>query len=414
MNLGKQRCVNIDWLEVYCEEDNSLFPLNADFFRSQHWWVKERDYGTRQYEQMFTLLDKDGHAFVEIRRCPVSGSMAERNDGIFNPLSCHIRLANRYCYANNAVDLFSEFLHRYRYTIHRLFRLDLCLDFEKFDKGDDPQDVLKRYMKGKYTKINQGKVSAHGEDRWSTRDWNSLSWGAPKSMVSTKFYNKTLELKEVKDKPYIRYAWFSSGLVDDWNDLSKMGEDGQKYFPNIWRVEFSIRSTARGWYVAEDCSGKKKQTMRMEHHLGTYATKEAQLKAFASLADHYFHFKKYEEGVRKDRCEDKVLFDWGEHTTYRIDRLLTDAPRNKSLDSLERKLREFRIVHPRDDVRKGCDLLLDYIMQLKVSNSLPNPFSQDETKLLQLLLQRRLNGANESLTDSIENVKALLSLDDIF
>lgn len=414
MKQDKLRCVNFDWLEVFCKEDNSLYPCDADFYRNKHWWVQERAYGTRQYEQMFTLLDRDGRPFVEIRRKPVSGEKAERNVGIFDPLSCHIKLANRYCYADNAIDLFSEFLNSYRYQVNRLFRLDLCLDFEKFDRGDAPQDVVKRYLKGKYTKINQGKISAHGVDRWDERTWNSLSWGAPKSMVSTKFYNKTLELKEAKDKPYIRYAWFKAGLVDDWNDLYKLSNDGIKYYPDIWRVEFSIRSTARGWYIAEDCSGKQVKTLKMQHHLGTYATKDSQLKAFASLADHYFRFKIFEEGVRKDRCKDKILFEWGEHKTYTIDRLLTDNPRNRTIDSLERHLIEFQMVHPDDHVKQGCSLILDYIHQLKISNSLPNPYNATEAQLLQLILQRRLNNHQESLTDSIDNIKAILTLGDIF
>ena len=67
------RCVNIDWLEVYALEDASKFPCNAEYFRSQGYIVREREYGTRQYHEMFTLLDDNMNPFMEIRRNPKSG-----------------------------------------------------------------------------------------------------------------------------------------------------------------------------------------------------------------------------------------------------------------------------------------------------------------------------------------------------
>lgn len=386
--------------------------MNADFFRDHGFFVRERDYGTRQYKEMFTILDKDDMPFIEIRRNPVSGAQAAHNVGIFDPQSCHIRLSNRYCYADNCVELLAEFLMKWDYTVSRLFRLDLCMDFEKFDKGDDPHDVLVRYMKGKYTKVNQGKISAHGADRWENRDWNSLSWGAPKSMVSTKFYNKTLELSEAKDKPYIRYAWMKAGLVDDYINLTKLDKEGHLYKPTIWRVEFSIKSTARGWYTAEDCNGKQQKTLRVEHSLSTYASKQDQLKAFANLAHHYFHFKIYQEGVRKDRCPDKILFDFGNHEVYHIDRLLADRPQDLSLEALAKRLRHYRMVHPEEAVRAACDTLLKSIDSMKLRGTLPNPYDNNEAKLLQMLIDRRIRKPKEDLTDSISAVESLLKLPD--
>jgi len=407
------RCVNIDWLEVYCKESNDLFPCDAQFFRDRHYTVREREYGTRQYREMFVILDKDNEPFIEVRRNPVSSSVSSAQFGIYDPLSCHIRLSNRYCYADNAVDLLAEFLQQYDYTVQRLYRLDLCLDFEKFDRGDDPQKIVTRYMDGTYTKINQGNIAAHGADRWEARTWSSLSWGAPKSMVSTKLYNKTKELSEAKDKPYIRYAWWRAGLIDDFRDLTKMGSDGQPYKPTIWRVEFSIRSEARGWYVYEDCSGQKTKTLKREHTLTTYAAKSDQLKAFAFLAHHYFHFKKYEAGKRKDLCEDKVLFDFGFHEVYSLDRLLTSTPKDRTLDALKKRLRLFKMQHPDRQVSEACTSLLSFIDSLSVRQSIPYG-TNNEAKLLQLLIERRMTvGKEEDMTQSIAQVQALLTLGDV-
>lgn len=70
------RCVNIDWLEVYVLESNDHYPCNADYFRQHGYFVKERDYGTRVYKEMFIIEDEQGHDWLEVRRNPATGSSA--------------------------------------------------------------------------------------------------------------------------------------------------------------------------------------------------------------------------------------------------------------------------------------------------------------------------------------------------
>lgn len=411
--MKPNRCINIDWLEVFCSESGNNFPHDADYYRRCGYIVREREYGTRQYNQMFTILDNHDESFIEIRRSPVaSGSM--KTKGIFSPYSCHIRLSNRYCYADNAVSLFSEFLMKHEYTVERLFRIDICMDFEKFDEGDDPNDVMKRYMKGVYTKINQGSIAAHGADRWESRQWQSLSWGAPKSMVSTKFYNKTLELKQAKDKPYIRYAWFVSGLVDDFNALTKVDANGKNYSPTIWRVEFSLRSPARGWIKIEDNNKKHTEVETVPHDLATYATKHNQMMAFAMLAHRYFHFKIYEEGKRKDLCKDKVLFKFNDvesRQVYKLDRLLSEKPKDRSAEALANRLEHYRMMHFDADVRKACDILLKQLQKEQIQNVTPS-FNRTEAILLQQLIARRIANPNESFNESVSVLKAMMALED--
>ena len=61
------RCVNIDWLEVSCEESNMRYPCNAEYFRQQGYFVHERDYGTRVWGEVFTIEDEEGHDWIEVR-----------------------------------------------------------------------------------------------------------------------------------------------------------------------------------------------------------------------------------------------------------------------------------------------------------------------------------------------------------
>lgn len=353
------RCVNIDWLEVYALESD-YFPMEPTFWERYGWDVRVRSYGTRQYRQMFTLFDKHGQPFVEIRREPVSGEDATHTRGIFSPYSTHIKLCNRYCYLDDAMKIFCDFLADYHYQFQRIFRLDICLDFEKFDSGDDPSKFVQRYMAGKYSKVNQSKLAAHGIDRWDERRWNSLSWGNSRSMISTKLYNKSLELKEAHDKPYIRWAWFKAGIVDDYFNMTKHKNDGTVYTPDVWRLEFSIRSSAKGWFILEDESGRKKKQIALEHTLDTYATRDDLLHAFANLSQHYFHFKHFEPGRRKYDCQDKTLFDFsGHYDNVKLDKLPRQTESSVSYAYLIGLLERWKMSHFGDyDKCKAADTVI--------------------------------------------------------
>lgn len=64
------RCVNIDWLEVFCSE-GLLGPRDAEYFIRQGYDVEKRAYGTPQYRQMFTI-NEGGRPVLEVRRDPYS------------------------------------------------------------------------------------------------------------------------------------------------------------------------------------------------------------------------------------------------------------------------------------------------------------------------------------------------------
>lgn len=410
----KERCVNIDWLEVYVLESTSHYPCDADFFARHGYFVKSRDYGTRVYREMFTIHGRDGNPWLEIRRNPFSTQA--RNNGFFSPYSCHIRLTNAACYSEYAIRDLRDFLARWDYTFNKIYRLDICLDFVTFDRGDDPNKFLQRFIAGKYSKINQANITAHGSDVWAGRVWNSVSWGNPKSMVSTKMYCKTKELAEVRDKPYIRWAWFTSQLIDDPVKCAKRLDDGTLCPVDVWRVEFSVKSSANRWFLIEKATGKR-GNIPMPHSLDMYDTKQKLLTAFASLAQHYFRFKYYEPEIRKDRCKDKVLFDFSPlDTFYQIDRLASHTANAKPEERLITHLRAFAITHPVKQVKEAVDVLvneLERIILYKYSN--PMLTSIDILALQRLIADRSRGIRDTSITKQLEELKKTLAeIPDIF
>ena len=315
MEYGKgisrsNKCVSIDWLEVYCNElepaihddltkDFSMaVPKPPDFFRERGYEVKVREYGTPQYRSMFCVLDPTGEEWLEIRRDPYS---LRRDGGIFNVGDCHIRLSNRTCYAADPIDELRLFMRLYGYRYISITRIDIALDFVFFDDGSLPEDFAKAYIQDEFYKVNLSKVHAYGKDITGAevaihgRDsfvkgkiWNSLKWGAPTSAISVKLYNKSLELREKKVKWYI---------VDRWEAyLLPMSEH------DVWRIEFSLRSQVKDFVRVDDGT-------LIHSSLSAYDTPLKLMHMWMILAKKYFLFKKkvYTRNgslQRKDRCPD--------------------------------------------------------------------------------------------------------------
>lgn len=390
-----QRCCNIDWLEVYALEPISE-PRNAEYFRSCGWQVLERAYGTPMYNEMMTLIDEHGFAIFEVRRSPKS--RADKG-GLFDINGMHLRLTNRACYFENCAQMMQEFMLQHRITFSRISRIDVCLDFKRFDSGDFPQQFIRRFMQGKFSKINQCELTAHGTDNWSERVWNSLSWGHRKSMIKTRLYCKSLELEQVKDKPYIRQAWFASGLVDNPLTCTQHNPDGSEYAPRIWRLEFQISSSVKRWFVIHP-DGDESKYRSIRHTLDMYFTKPQILAVFDSLQQHYFHFKYYDSHQRKDRCKDKVLFRITENDThYKIERanVASTATPNHADEVLLRRMRQYREEHQFDAVqRTAAQTIIDALEEQSLRYTTSTPYSREQLTALRLAIAQRIANKTNS------------------
>ena len=414
--MEQERCVNLDWLEIHAMEPPGD-PHDANYYRRVGLTVAERDYGTRVYKEMFTVYDLRNNPFVEVRRAPYSTGYA----GIHAAEECHLRLVNAACYYDDAAQRLQDFMDTYHYTFNRISRVDICLDFELFDEGDEPAKFLARYLRQVYSKINQGNITAHGADRWNGQVWNSVSWGSPTSAIGTKFYNKTMELYDQASgtyrKPHIRYAWLKCHLIDDFHKCLKRQADGW-YQPQIWRVEFSIRSSVKNWFTIE-LNGEDKHYQSIRNNLAMYDTRAKLLTLFASLQQHYFHFKHYEKGQRKDRCRDKVLFRWdGQQRTYKVGRediahlLGEGAKQQRPYDTLIRKLKEYQQAKPKADVIEACQVIIRAIEGDYLRSDLKNPFSYADLMALQRALSMKADGIDTDVTVLMREVKELLKLND--
>lgn len=354
-----KRCLSIDWLEVFCLEP---VTCDSDYYRSLGFAVEERDYGTRIYKEMFTCLDRDLRPFIEVRRVPLSSVLPEG--------ACHLRLVNRYCYAADPCGLMLHFIEIARLVYVRLSRFDICLDFKKFDSGDNPQSFVHRYMSGRFSKVNVSQLRSYGEDQWGGRVWSSLSWGKKSSPVSTKLYDKTLELAQVHNKPYIKRRWFDCSLVDDPVTGCSV-VDGKLICAHVWRLEFSISSAVKNWLTISKGDSYNKKYQSFRHDLQWYREDGNLLRVFSSLVTHYFHFKHYESGKSKYDCKDKVLFYFKDVDVILkpdVSAVLPEQADELNHDSrLARELQLLAASSLDSQLKRSCDYVVEYLHNSQIS-----------------------------------------------
>jgi hypothetical protein len=229
-------------------------------------------------------------------------------------------------------------------------------------------------------------------------------------MVSTKFYNKKLELTQVHDKPYIRQAWRAAGLVDDELTLTKFDADGNPTQPDIWRVEFSIKSGTRNWFRIEDQHRGGKH-LSVKHNLQMYSTREDYLNVFLSLADHYFHFKKFEPDKRKDRCADKLTFNTKKHRVfYKLENVATKDEPAKRLHNLYTKIQAYRDSHPMPQIYNACNIILADLELSMRTTSLVKPWPLDEIAIIRNVIAKRIHSHDKPLNQDIAEERVMLDL----
>lgn len=217
-----------------------------------------------------------------------------------------LKIENKFLYLSNSVKLISQVLSDFNIRVLSVTRVDLCGDFETI-AACPPSQLILDLINGKRIKVGHSRYYVHGEDLWKAkglrqigeRTWvvpNSwevvgstssmrldyLRYGTNKSNVCCYMYNKSKELREVKDKPYIR---------NRWEDIHS----------DVWRLEFSIKGRRLSFIERE--SGvvmPENWELYFSHEVCGY---------YMSLCGHYFNIRENSGQVRKDR--EKVVPLWG-------------------------------------------------------------------------------------------------------
>ena len=154
-------------------------------------------------------------------------------------------------------------------------------------------------------------------------------------------------------------------------------------------------------------NGKQKNKQSIRNTLDMYESKEKLLVLFASLAEHYFHFKYlvkryafYRDGhtdgnaVSKYKCPDKLLFNWKSQTfVYKVakDEVATSEKVDKTLARLLSQLKEFRDTTHDMAIRKSATVIIEYLEYRIGHFDQSNPINRHDMMIMQHALRSHID-----------------------
>lgn len=259
----------IDWLQLYC--DGSNFTPHSDYI-----WEKQ-PFQTKHFKTQYKIIYRN-EEFATIQADPTSN--------ILPVGSMIVKFSNRELYGQNLSGLVNCFLSDNNILYRSITRVDIAVDFWRFSTGDFPEQFIRNFMSCKYLKNGRGKYAIFGEQQFK-HTFDYLRFGTKQSDVNVYMYNKTKELEQVKDKPYIRKLW-----KEYFGETSK----------NIWRLEFSLKGKSTN-FVDLDTG----ETYIID--LSILEDNELKKRIFYSLLAQYFEFVKNDGTKNKSRMDKLTLFE---------------------------------------------------------------------------------------------------------
>lgn len=340
-NSSYPYAINVDWLQVFCHDENQGY-LNQIYYETSAFEFKLMPYGSRHFKEIWEVIDSDGEKYAIIQRIPHSSIISA--DG------CIIQLCNRELYKANYASEFIVFLASHHFKYKSISRLDICFDSNHLRKKYKHSALIKDLMTGVVLKNNQSKVNWNFNAIANVGQpmvCNSCSFGSKSSSVSTKMYNKSLEMKEQKNKPYIVESWIYNGL-------------NVKY--DVWRIEISIKSDAMNTIRTE--TG---EIFRLTPD-GLTMRKLVE-DVFFSYARKYFSFKRNNGTKNKTRMPDVEIFPKERVTTMTPIRITNEKDSGRSDRIFLKKLHSFLTSEPNLD-KETWDAIIEVSNAFTLSRSL--------------------------------------------
>lgn len=249
---GFKHMISCDWLEVFCYRTVDLIPRTYLSASGKIYTLDDTCTSSKVFRNIFTIK-LDGMEYGTLCLNPSSP--------IIKQTACTLKLHNRLLYCQQFIKILDDMLNAFFLEYKGITRIDLCLDCNKLADGTSVPQFLHDLL---FSPVHTaGHVYRKGSKKMSvdcsrtpTSGCNitAIRWGSRASNVCCYIYNKSLEMAEVKIKPWIVSAWEANGLhhsiYDKWNKLSdrqrknniKNGTTSTYIEESVWRWEISIKS----------------------------------------------------------------------------------------------------------------------------------------------------------------------------
>lgn len=282
-------CISVDWLQCYClKKKNSSFCNNPEIRHDEfHFQVVQQPTETAMFKQLHSV-SINGLEVATLESSPRSSKL--KQDMVL------VKLTNRVLYSHQYVKLLYALFDAFGLIYKGITRIDLCYDCVKFSGGRSPQRFIQNFVfsnsttKTQYSKVGRDEFICHGKKSTSTGTRiNYIAFGSGKSRYRSYIYDKTLELEEVHDKPWIRKTWEENGIISSPK-------------AHVYRSEISIKSS--GTDLLNMSSGElfKLSPLYLENQ-------RAIEKLFHYYANRVLHFKQCTGQKRKKDYKEIQLFE---------------------------------------------------------------------------------------------------------
>lgn len=321
--------VNIDWLSFWgdcCDVKDGTF-----------YQLFDSDVRTNIFSRTRVIRDITGREVGTLQDKPYNDTLPE-HCGI-------LKVDNELLYHEDCIRIVKVLMSDILFHEISVNRLDIASDFTEIN-AENPAKFVRKLITGEYRRVGAAKFFCHGEDvqklktiqKYGNGLWVGITdveavgdgiqfdyirYGKRSSPVCTYMYNKSKELDQQQDKPYIRQMWRNYGLNG-----------------TVWRIEFSFH-------------GNKTQTIDKEtgdifklDALGWEQAIDRRPEVFRVLASKYFDIRdpKKPDGTIEPRTNrmTKIEFLGDEACSLIMNRRLSSAKKPTYLDKvLIRRLTEY-------------------------------------------------------------------------
>jgi hypothetical protein len=264
-----EKIINIDWLSFFCQCGE---PVNFDDYT-----LELKTYGTQIFEKAADVI-KNNEVVAIVLWQPRSAILAQN--------SAMIKIKNRQLYNDNWYKIFTDLEAAWFCRNIKISRIDICADFVNFKNGLYPKTLISNFLTQKFVKVGRGNFKVIGEQK-KYINYQYLRFGSGSSDISAYLYNKSTELKEVKDKPYIRELWHN---LNNQNNR------------DVWRLEFSLKG--KSLKIVDTINGNF-----VVDSFKSLTDKELIANIYSFMVKKYFQFVIPEQQKNKSRWKKLVLFD---------------------------------------------------------------------------------------------------------
>lgn len=272
--------ISIDWFQISVFIDiNQWKNIEKLLFYN----IKKENYSTKIFRNVYTISDGRQNKNIATITTNPNSPIIKNNLAI-------LKFDNWLLYQNYCKEYILQFLKDFNLVFNSISRIDICNDFNYFNyRKTDPSKFIKNFLNNKIVKIRRSKGQVYFE-QGDKLDFQYIKFGSGTSRICSYIYNKTKELDQVKEKPYIREFWKKNKLSG-----------------TIWRCEFRIQNF--DFILIDSETGEIINYNGNLSGLNSIDILDNGFELFYALSNHYLKFKIAGVDSNKSRLNEFKLFE---------------------------------------------------------------------------------------------------------